>query len=178
MWVQHSQFRLSVSTIRSQRIKQLAVRCGEENFKQGKKERNIMSKNLTVTLVSGTDNDLDANIAAFTDAYLAFMVESQDQTEKIAAAVHAVFDQYPGMALPMPSLANFALNHLTYTPATFKVLQEKVCEYVRDNADRSEKKDENGILIQAAEAPRTRLFKIAKGKGGGVTRWSDVPVKA
>jgi hypothetical protein len=129
---------------------------------------------LSITLVSGTDNDLDANVAAFTSAYAKFIVENHDMSEKIGAAINAVFDTYRGTVLTMPILANFAMQHLSYTPATFKVLSEKVCEYVRENADRHEKTDKDGVILQAAEAPRTRAFKIAKGKNGGVTRWSDI----
>jgi hypothetical protein len=137
-----------------------------------------MAKVISIALVSGTADDLAANTALFKDAYETFVVENADLSEKIDIAVNAVFDQYKSTALAMPILANFAMQHLTYTPATFKVLQEKVCEYVRENADRHEKKDDDGVVIQVAESPRTRAFKIAKGKGGGVVRWSDVPVKA
>jgi hypothetical protein len=133
---------------------------------------------LSVSLVSGTDDDLAANLAAFEAQYLAHMDNVVNLTDKIHNAVHAVFDKYPNAPIAMPSLINFAMAHLSYTPDTFKDMSAAVGEYVRENADRHEKTDkETGVVTQVAEAPRTRQFKIAKGKSGGCLRWSDIPVK-
>jgi hypothetical protein len=134
---------------------------------------------LTVTLVSGTDDDLAANEQAFRTSYLAFVAEREIEDTNIGDAVHAVFDQYRSASINMPALAGFALTRLNVQPENFKALETRVMEYVRENADRHEKTDkETGLITQAAETPRTRSFVIAKGKGGGVKRWSDHPVKA
>jgi hypothetical protein len=133
---------------------------------------------LSVTLVSGTDNDLDANVAAFRTAYCAFVAEREIEDTNIGEAVHAVFDQYPGANINLPALCGFALQRLNVQPESFKKLEERVADFVRENADRHEKKDKDGVVTQMAEPDRTRTFKIAKGKNGGVLRWSDKPVKA
>jgi len=137
-----------------------------------------MATVLTVTLVSGTDDDLAANVTAFRSAYLAFVAEREIEDAAIGDAVHAVFDQYRSASINMPALAGFALQRLNVQPENFKALEARIMDYVRENADRHEKSDKAGVVIQAAEPPRTRTFVIAKGKGGGVRRWADQPVKA
>jgi hypothetical protein len=133
---------------------------------------------LTITLVSGSDDDLAANEAAFRTSYLAFVAEREIQDDNIGNAVHAVFDQYKSATINMSARTGFVLHRLNVQPENFKALETRVMEYVRSNADRHEKSDkETGVITQDAEAPRTRTFVIAKGKGGGVRRWIDHPVK-
>jgi len=74
---------------------------------------------------------------------------------RIGEAVNAVFDLHRGKVLTMPSLVNAALGHLSVTPETFAAESAAVAEYVRQR---------NG-----------GEFKIAKGKGGGVSRVCDAP---
>jgi len=78
----------------------------------------------------------------------------EEGAERIATAVHAVFDQYKGQTLNMPSLVNAALAHLSVTPATFAAESAAVADFIR---------------------LRKTEFRIAKGKGGGVTRICDAP---
>jgi hypothetical protein len=133
---------------------------------------------LTITLVTGSDDDLAANEAAFRTSYLAFVAEREIEDGNIGDAVHAVFDQYKSASINMPALAGFVLQRLNVQPENFNALEARVMEYVRQNADLHEKKAKDGTITQTAEAPRTRTFTIGKGKGGGVKRWSDHPVKA
>jgi hypothetical protein len=126
---------------------------------------------LSLALVSGTDNDLAANLVLFEEAYTALLEERAASFDMIATAVDEVFDTHNKAPLAMPTLVNFAMQRLSYTPETFKALSDSVADYVRENADRHEKTDkETGVIIQAAEKAGTRKFKIAKGKGGGVSR--------
>lgn len=137
----------------------------------------IMAKQITVTLVFDTDGNV--NVEASREAFEAEMDLYLSDENEIAEAVNAVFSQYKGATINMPALAGFAMQRLKMTPSNFATLEERIGDYVRENADRHEKKDkETGVITQVAEPQRTRLFSIAKGKGGGVKRWSDIPVKA
>jgi len=129
---------------------------------------------MTVELVSGTDDDRAANVYVFQEAYDLFIAANLNLSDKIAGAVDAVFDEYPNKPIVIPSLVNAAMGHLTYSLNTFKSLSDSIVEYVRENADRTDRKDRAGNVISSAEADRTRKFKIGKGANGGVTRWSNV----
>ena len=134
---------------------------------------------LTITLVQGSSGvDQARSEAAFRTALAAYIVERETEEETIAEAVHAVFDQYKSASINMPALAGFALQRLNVQPENFKALELRIMEYVRSNADQSAKTDKDGNVLTPAESPRTRTFAIGKGKGGGVKRWSDHPVKA
>lgn len=134
---------------------------------------------LTITLVEDTDGvDQSATTAAFRTALASYVAEREIQDGNIGEAVHAVFDQYPTANINMPALAGFVLQRLNAQPENFNALEERVMEYVRKNADLPTLKDKAGNVTQVGEAPRTRTFAIGKGKGGGVKRWSDHPVKA
>ena len=134
---------------------------------------------LTIALVVTADGiDQDASRQAFNSALVNYVAEREVEDDNIGSAVHAVFDQYPSANINMPALTSYVLQKLNAQPENFNTLEVRVMEYVRSNADLSEKKDKAGNIIQSAEAPRTRAFVIGKGKGGGVKRWSDHPVKA
>jgi len=102
--------------------------------------------------------DLDATCAKFAKDLLAFQAEMETENEAVGAAVNAVFDQFPGARINMPALVNYSLQRLNVQPENFRILSEKVQNYVRDRAGARE----SGAL-----------FHIGKGKGGGVSRWSD-----
>lgn len=123
------------------------------------------SLSFTLALTAGVINREDS-LKAATDALDEYIAEHETQQETIAEAVSAVFSQFPGANLTMPTIEGMALRHLNPLPSTYKVLGKRVLDYVRANAD------------QKNEAERTRTFGISKGKGGGVCRWSDVPVEA
>jgi hypothetical protein len=119
----------------------------------------VMNINLNTYVVRvGGSIDRDATCAKFARDLLAFQAKMETETEAVGAAVNAVFDQFPGARLNMPALVNYALQRLNVQPENFRILSEKVQNYVRDHAGASE----SGAL-----------FHIGKGKGGGVFRWSD-----
>jgi hypothetical protein len=134
---------------------------------------------LTVTLATLAASgrvDREASLTACETALDQFIAEKDTQDETIAEAVNAVFDKYPGVNINMPALNNYAMQELNALPSNHAALSERVLAYVRENADRHQKTDKKTkAILQAAEAPRTRLFCITNGKGGGVKRWSDVP---
>jgi hypothetical protein len=136
---------------------------------------NIILSSYIVRASSGSI-DHDATCSKFADDLVKYEAERETELETIALAVNTVFDTHKGASINMPALTSLALRELNAQPSNFAALTERVQEYVRDNADRTEKKDKEGKVVQVAEAPRTRAFCIGKGKGGGVKRWCDQPV--
>lgn len=132
-----------------------------------------MSKNITLTVPFSLDKETLSRSAAA--AAVKYLTDRGEQDEAIAGAVESIFDQYRGTSINMPALASMACQRLNVQPENFNSVEERVLDYVRANADLHEKKDKAGKVVQTAEAPRTRLFAIGKGKGGGVKRWSDQP---
>lgn len=118
--------------------------------------------------------DFDATMKKFASRITEYEAAVSMESDQIGAAVHAVFDKYPGLSIPMDAVVNFALPDLNPTPDNHAILKERVKQYIRDNADHPEIKDEETkAVITAAEPDRTRDFAINKGKGGGVKRWAD-----
>lgn len=117
--------------------------------------------NLASFVVRDSDGSIDtlATVAKFEGVLAQFQVERETELATIGAAVHAVFDQYKGATLNMPALVSLSLQKLNVQAETYKALHERVVAFVHDNAG------ENG------------LFRISKGKGGGVVRVCDVPAK-
>ena len=131
---------------------------------------------LSIKLVTDSDGLIDeaASTLAFQAAVADYKVQRELEESTIADAVAAQFDAYPGASQNMDALTSGVLHRLNVQPANHNTMKEKVQAYVRANADRTADK-KKGI---EAEPPRTRLFSISKGVGGGVRRWSDVPEKA
>jgi hypothetical protein len=66
-----------------------------------------------------------------------------------------------GKTLAMPIVSNYALIRLNAQPENYSALNERVLQYIRDN-----------------KVGDASLFVVSKGKGGGCSRRSDVPVTA
>lgn len=103
--------------------------------------------------VRGTDGSVDvaASAQAYTQALTQWIATNEIPSERIANAVNAVLDRFPGQRLSMPLLLSFSVQELGATPDQHKALTERVHAYVRGQAT-------VGVLT------------IAKGKGGGVGR--------
>jgi len=130
-----------------------------------------MGTALTMAVLAGyvlrTDSgemDIDGTCEQFRSDLLNYQVERETEAATIGAAVNDVFDTHSGARINMPALQSLALQRLNVQPENFKALQTRVAEYVRENA--------------SPERSDGRLFKIGKGKGGGVSRWSDQPLSA
>lgn len=120
---------------------------------------------LSITLARSSDGSVDeaGTLDACRAAVRKYVAERETETSQIADAVGALFDRLAGGRANMPYVQSSVLHALNAQPENFKVLGEKIAQYVRDNAgDR-----ESG-----------KLFHIGKGKTGGVTRWSDQPLPA
>lgn len=130
-----------------------------------------MSTSLTVDLVL-RDGHIDqaASEAAFRTALLRTIAEAETQAQQIGEVVSDLFDQYKGAAIGMPALASMAAQKLNAQPENFKVLSDRVLDYVRSNSQTTGS-EEAGNLV---EHPNS-LFVIAKGKGGGCYRRADRP---
>ena len=106
--------------------------------------------------------DVDATVAKFRADVLRHQVERETEQATIGTAVHAVFDEYPGASLNMPYVQSQTLSKLNAQPENFKALGKRVQRFIQENA--------------ANERSAGMTFRIAKGKGGGVSRWVDVPL--
>jgi hypothetical protein len=107
--------------------------------------------------------DLDTTMTKFQGALLQYQAERETELETIGTAVNAVFDEHRGATINMPAVTTLALQKLNVQPESYKALSERVQSFVRDNA--SDERNGGGT------------FRIAKGKGGGVSRWVDVADK-
>lgn len=96
--------------------------------------------------------DVNASAAAYAVALTKWVAENEVPTDRIQAAVSAVFDRFPGQRLTMPALLSLAVVELGASPAEHKVMTDRVHAFVRASAT-----GENATLV------------IAKGKGGGVS---------
>jgi len=99
--------------------------------------------------------DHEGTISKFSGDLLRFEAERETENATIGQAVHALFDLHLGKRLPMPYLTGEALKSLNAQPENYKVLSDKVAEFVRTSPQ----------------------FDTAKGKGGGCGRVADLPVK-
>lgn len=105
-------------------------------------------------VVRYTDGSIDheGTLARFAGDLSRFEAEREMENETIGTAVHAVFDIHKGSKLPTPFVVAEVLKSLKATPDNYKVLTEKVGEYLRTNPE----------------------FVISKGRGGGVGRVRDL----
>lgn len=132
-----------------------------------------MSTSITVDLTV-TDGlvDIDASIATFRTAALKRQAELETEGAEIAQACSELFDQYRGKAIPMPTVGSMVAQKLNAQPENFKVLSDRVLDYVRANSQTTGS-EEDGDLVQHPDS----LFVIGKGKGGGCSRRADVVAK-
>ena len=109
-----------------------------------------------------------AKAAIALDDYLA---EREAMGADVSAAVNAVFDRYPGASLGVPFVVRVALQHLQATPANNGILDKLIHSYLTSNSQ-GEKAEDGSV------ANPNSLFVIAKGKGGGAKRRSDIKSEA
>jgi hypothetical protein len=123
-----------------------------------------MSNTITTNLVFTSDGSVDRapSTEAFTTALNARIAERETQISLIVEGVSSLFDQYKGESVGLPAVASMVAQRLNAPPASFKVISERVAQYVRDNSD----------------GKGTNEYQIRKGKSGGVSRVSDQAVKA
>jgi len=106
--------------------------------------------------------DIKGTLAKFQGDLESFATVQAADQERVADAVHSVFDSHKGTRINMPYLVGQALPLLGVTSTTHKSLTERVLSYVRDNAD----------------GKGADLFSIEKGKNGGCARKADLPASA
>lgn len=115
---------------------------------------------ITLTLALDSDGTVDegASLSACQAEIRKYKAARETEQEVIGEAVHAVFDSLAGAKANMPYVVNSALRALNAQPESFKLLSERVSQYIRDNA---------------GEAGSGKAFAIVRGKGGGAMRWCD-----
>jgi hypothetical protein len=110
-------------------------------------------------VVRGSSGSIDsgATVAKFEAELAAFVTGTAEEQGNISGAVSAVFDENKGKRIAMPTLISLSLVKLNAQVENFQALGEKVHTFVKAN---------------------TETYSVAKGKGGGVGRIADLPVKA
>jgi len=141
-----------------------------------------------VVLASGEIDQaptLDKFASAFAEYCAAYAIER----DVIGGAVHRVFDDFKasnkgkGVKLNAGALRTFVMKQpevaaqLT-SPEAYNVIEEMLTRFLKDNTDVLQKKDrKTKKIVREAEAYGTRLFHTSRGRGGGIFRVSDFPVK-
>lgn len=133
-----------------------------------------MGIQLTTSLVlEGGKIDQDKSEAAFRGALLKYVAERETEGTLIEEAVDALFTQYKSASINMPAVCSMAAQRLGAQPENFKVLSDRVAEYIRANSQETGS-EKDGNLVQHPDSK----FVIAKGKGGGVYVRADRPAKS
>lgn len=114
-----------------------------------------MQKNDCVVYVNGEIDDA-ASFAKF-QAHLDQLRTTSDEARESVTAVFGTIAK--GGSINMQGLISLATQRLGATPANFGYLSELVENYVRANTGENR---ESGAI-----------FRMAKGKGGGVSLWAD-----
>lgn len=93
--------------------------------------------------------DVQSTHMKFTQDLHAFIQAEKSDNEVIAQAVAKVWrDRQGTKTLGMQALIHYTMENLKVDPQNYNLIKERVYAYIRNN---------------------TRLFKIGKGKGGGVS---------
>lgn len=118
---------------------------------------NINSINISINPIrseAGTI-DLEKTLTAVAE-YLTLRAEQEKRiSEGVSVAVHAVFEQYKGKTLAMPAAINYTVGVMGVPLDQYAETAEAIGEWIRHSPE----------------------FKIAKGKGGGVSRICDAVEK-
>jgi hypothetical protein len=147
----------------------------------------ISYETLTAYAVRNADGkvDFDSTIKKFSTRLVEFEAAVEKEEGAIASAVTDTFDKLladeatKGMNQNMDTIVFLAVQALAPNAGNYKILSDRIKNWLRINSDQPKKMSEDGktVLVEA-EKPRTRMFGIFKGKGGGVKRWSDFPETA
>ena len=112
---------------------------------------NISLSSYVVLFSDGSINH-EATVAKFAGDLSRFEAERELEASTIGAAVHALFDRHVGKRMPTPFVVAEALKALNAQPENYKVLSDKVTEFLRTSPE----------------------FSISRGKSGGVGRVCDL----
>lgn len=108
---------------------------------------------------NGAAVNLDATIAAFSEALAQFIATEELVNGRVAQYVHEVFDQFPGCRFNTDSIISFTLKAMEATPDQYPALSEAIKGYITANK---------------GERASGAIFRVQRGKGGGVARWVDI----
>ena len=115
------------------------------------------SINVSVVFNNGSVDEV-ATLAACQERIQAYVIEREAEQNTLSEVVNQVFDSLNGVRASVPYVINTALLKLNVSSAAYKTVEKRIGDYIRSHSgDR-----ESGMP-----------FNIAKGKGGGVCRWSD-----
>ena len=117
----------------------------------------------TYAVVENGMVNVDATVEKFERDLTAYVAARETESSTIGQHVDAVFEQYHGQHVKMPTLLTMVLNRLNVQPENYTTLKERVEFYVRSNTSSSR---DSG-----------KKFVTEKGKGGGVGVVAHLPPK-
>lgn len=126
----------------------------------------MSSININSYVVRASDNsiDHDATLAKFAGDLLRFEAEREMEQGVIAEAVHALFDRWLGKRLTTPFVTGEALKVLNAQPENYKVLTQKVQEFLRTSPEFHSGKGKGGGIARLRDLTAEQRAKIAKGE--------------
>jgi len=129
-----------------------------------------MSVRITFEAVE-VDNQIDqaASEAAASAAIARAIADRTNYREQIVTAVAALFEQFKGQAIKMPTLGAMVATALNAQPENHSLVADRVQEYVRANSQ--------GKTVDNVQERPNSLFFVQKGAGGGVRLRADMPAK-
>jgi hypothetical protein len=113
-----------------------------------------MQISLAEYVVRFTDGSInhEETLSRFAGDLARFEAQREMENETIGRSLHKLFDQHKGRKVPTPFVIAEVLKDLGASPETYKILTEKVGEYIKTSSE----------------------FVTTKGKGGGVGRICDL----
>jgi membrane protease subunit (stomatin/prohibitin family) len=120
-----------------------------------------MKKIVLNTYVVRNDNgiDVEATMRKFHSDVQALMSHEENDLAMISSAVKVVFDRYSAASINTDAVIHSALMEMQVGVECHQDMASKVRKYLQANS--SDKREDNC------------LFRVAKGVGGGVCRWSE-----
>lgn len=111
----------------------------------------ISLSSYVVLFADGSINH-EATVAKFAGDLSRFEAERELEANTIGTVIHALFDKHLGKKIPTPFVVSEALKALNAQPENYKVLSDKVAEFIKVSPE----------------------FVTTRGKGGGVARIADM----
>ena len=114
--------------------------------------------NVAAFIVRSTTGEIDINASVdnFHAELDAYVKKHRRELKKVAKAVNDVFDQHRGKAFSVSAIQSFTLQSMGVSPENYDEMSNLIREYIKSDPN----------------------FMVNRGRGGGVTRLSDLQAAA
>jgi len=113
----------------------------------------------TYVIRNETGIDIEATMRKFRNDVVGLQCHEENDFGAISNAVGIVFDRYPSVSMNTDAVIHAALVEMKVGPESHQDMTKKVRCYLQANSSHNR---EDG-----------QLFRVAKGPGGGLCRWSE-----